>query len=113
VSRVLDQMEQMLARFEMRGIEAARERADLAALRRESLALPRSLDSETEAKRQDLNFRARLAKRQFFLREAQLAALERILFVKRHPYEPSHNYSVILDAAGAPGGGVCLLGVSG
>ena len=109
VDRVLEQMEPMLARFEARGIETARERADLAALRQESLALPRSL--ETEAKRLDLYFRARLAKRQLFLREPQLAALERILFVKRHPYEPSHNYSVILDAAGAPGGGVCVLNI--
>ena len=109
VSRVLEQMERMLARFEARGIETASECAELAALRRESLALPGAL--ETDAKRQELYFRARLAKRQLFLREPQLAALERILFVKRHPYEPSHNYSVILDAAGEPGGGVCVLNI--
>lgn len=107
VNRVLDQMERMLGRFEGRGIGVARERAELAALRRESLELPRS--TETGERQHDLYFRARMAKRQLFLREPQLAPLERILFVKRHPYEPSHNYSVILDAAGGPGGGVCLL----
>jgi hypothetical protein len=50
-----------------------------------------------------------MAKRQLFLREPALAGLERILFVKRHPYEPSHNYSDIFDPAGAPGGSVCVL----
>ena len=29
--------------------------------------------------------------------------------MQRHPYEPSHNYSDILDAQWRPGGGVCVL----
>ncbi len=107
IRRVLNQMEEMLTRFEAQGMEAGQERTMLAALREESLALPRVAD--TASRQQDLYFRARLAKRQLFLREPQLAPLKHILFVKRHPYEPSHNYSVILDAAGGPGGGVCLL----
>ena len=52
---------------------------------------------------------ARLAKRRLLFRDPDLAPLERILFVKRHPYAPSHNYSDILDSAFGPGGGVCVL----
>lgn len=55
---------------------------------------------------------ARLAKRRLFLRDPDLAPLRRILFVARHPYEPSHNYSDILDARWRPGGGVCVLDIS-
>ena len=35
--------------------------------------------------------------------------MERILFVKRHPYQSSHNYSDILDSQFRSGGGVCVL----
>ncbi len=53
----------------------------------------------------------RLAKRRLFFRDPALAALGKILFVKRHPYWPSHNYSDLLDPAGPPGGAVCVLNV--
>jgi len=49
--------------------------------------------------------------RRLFFRAPELGKLERILFVKRHPFEPSHNYSVIFDSAGGPGGGICVLEV--
>ncbi|MBL7190018.1 MAG: hypothetical protein ISS70_27135 [Phycisphaerae bacterium] len=52
-----------------------------------------------------------MAKRRLFFRAPELGKLERILFVKRHPFEPSHNYSVIFDSAGGPGGGICVLEV--
>ena len=52
---------------------------------------------------------ARLAKRRLMFRDPDLAGLERILFVKRHPYLSSHNYSDILDSQFRPGGGVCVL----
>ncbi len=35
--------------------------------------------------------------------------LEKILCEKRHNFEPSHNYSVLLDSTGGPGGSVDLL----
>ncbi len=60
-------------------------------------------------KEQALYLDARLAKRRLLFRDPDLAPLGRILFVKRHPYTPSHNYSDILDSAFRPGGGVCVL----
>ena len=59
--------------------------------------------------KQELYFQVRMAKRRLFFRAPELAMLRRILFVKRHPFEPSHNYSVIFDAAGGAGGGICVL----
>ena len=44
-------------------------------------------------------------------RDPELAGLERILFVKRHPYLSSHNYSDILNSQFRPGGGICILEV--
>ncbi len=64
---------------------------------------------ETTLEREELFLRARLAKRRLLFRAPELRKLDRVLFVKRHPYEPSHNYSVILDAAGGPGGGIFVL----
>jgi hypothetical protein len=108
LGRVLRQMQEMIDRFAARGLDVTRERARLAELRgrRERLlgARPRDPAAEREA-----YFDARLAKRRLFLRDPALAPVEKVLFVKRHPFEPSHNYSVILDARFRPGGGVCAL----
>jgi len=52
-----------------------------------------------------------MAKRRLFLRDPQLDTVQRILFVKRHPFEPSHNYSDLFDSAGGPGGGICVLDI--
>ncbi len=103
VARVLAQLEGMIARMAERGVDVAAERRELAELRARQAAVA------GRKERAALFFDARMAKRALFLCEPALAALERILFVKRHPYEPSHNYSVIFDAAGGPGGGVCTL----
>ncbi len=61
--------------------------------------------------RQELLYQAHLAKRRLFLRDPDLAPLERVLFVKRQAYEPSHNYSDFFDPQGEPGGGVCVLNI--
>lgn len=109
VSRVLAQMDAMIERLGAQGLDVSAERRDLAEYRRRAglmHALP-----DTSAERRELFFLVRQAKRKLFLRVPELAAVEKILFVKRHPYEPSHNYSVILDASGGPGGGVCILEV--
>ena len=101
-ARVLRQMEAMAARLAEEGVDTALERSQTAELRRRW---------EAGDTGEGLRLEARLAKRRLFLRAPQLAAVERVLFVKRHPYEPSHNYSVLLDAQGAQGGGVYALDV--
>jgi len=52
---------------------------------------------------------ARLAKRELMFRDPELAGLSSVLFVKRHPYHASHNYSDVLDSKFRPGGGVYAL----
>jgi len=107
VVRILRQTEGILDRLARQGLDVDAERAESVAFRKrheEVHDLPR-----TSPDWQQLWFDARLAKRRLFLRSPELEALERILFVKRHPFEPSHNYSVILDAAGPGGGGICVL----
>jgi hypothetical protein len=105
--RVLRQMEEMIVRLGERGLDTSRERAELAELRR-SAASP-AVGGGAATNRQELLYQAHLAKRRLFLRDPDLAPLERILFVKRQAYEPSHNYSDIFDPQGEPGGGVCVL----
>ena len=69
------------------------------------------MGSRGVSNRQELLYQAHLAKRRLFLRDPDLAPLERILFVKRQAYEPSHNYSDFFDPQGEPGGGVCVLDI--
>lgn len=107
VARVLRQFEEMLARFAARSIDVSAERMELARLRRAS---SENVPADGAAK-EAAYLEARLAKRRLFLRDPVLAPLSRILFVARHPYEPSHNYSDILDAKWRPGGGVRVLDV--
>jgi hypothetical protein len=107
LARVLGQMEEMLARFSAQGLDVAAERAQWSELQeRHRVWQAAPPDPATEW---EVFFRARVAKRRLMLRDPELAALERLLFVKRHPYLPSHNYSDIFDAQGPPGGSVCLL----
>lgn len=107
VTRVLRQFEEMLTRFASKGIDVSVERTELALLRQGQSRLATADDGAKEA----AYLEARLAKRRLFLRDPELAPLTRILFVARHPYEPSHNYSDILDAKWRPGGGVRVLDV--
>ena len=97
--RVLAQMEEMIARLAAKGVDVAGEGKELAALRLRLAA------GDDEA----LYLDARLAKRRLMFRDPDLAPLQRILFVKRHPYLSSHNYSDVLDSQFKPGGGVCTL----
>lgn len=109
VARVVRQMEEMLSRFSAQGLDVSVERRQLAELRRREPALQGLPEASTE--RQEHFFEVRMAKRRLFLRAPELETLRSILFVKRHPFEPSHNYSVIFDAAGGAGGGICVLEV--
>ena len=106
VARVLRQMEGMLGRLAARGIDVAAERAEWDRLREK-----RAPAAAGGGAGEDLYLEARLAKRRLMLRDPDLEPLRRILFVKRHPYEPSHNYSDILDSKFRPGGGVCVLDI--
>ena len=108
VPRVLRQMEEMIERLAAKGLNVTPERTRLATLRRRQASLAAAAFQDPVAERAAF-FESRLAKRRLFFRDPDLAAIETILFVKRHPFLPSHNYSVILDAPFRPGGGVYIL----
>jgi hypothetical protein len=99
--RVLTQMEEMIARLAAKGVDVAETKKELAALKQRQTAI------NDEA----LYLDARLAKRRLMFRDPDLAPLQHILFVKRHPYLSSHNYSDVLDSQFKPGGGICVLDV--
>lgn len=109
LERIVTLTEAMLDRFVAKGLDVSGERAAAAALRTRQAALLASAP-DLAAERQ-ATFEARLAKRRLFFRDPDLASIEKILFVKRHAYEPSHNYSVLLDSAWRPGGGVYRLDI--
>ncbi len=104
VERILDQFEALIKRMKAGGYDIAEELRTFQDLKQRHEAGGKTSD-ELDA----LFFQARFAKRRLFLRQAPLEKLQRILFVKRHPFLPSHNYSVLLDARGGPGGGICIL----
>ena len=108
--RVLKQFSDMIDRFVERKLDVARERGELAGFLRRHKVMSGDESSSDDAARA-LFTEARLAKRRLMLRDPQLQPLGKILFVKRHPYLPSHNYSVILDARFRGGGGVCTLDI--
>jgi hypothetical protein len=102
LARTLVQFDEMIERLAAKGVNVETERKELAALRVRQ-------EFVTAAAEESLYLDARLAKRRLLFRDPDLAGLERILFVKRHPYHSSHNYSDILDSQFRPGGGVCVL----
>jgi hypothetical protein len=108
LTRILRQMAEMIARMSAAGMEVSGPSADLVEFRQVQTALPGMAIGTAESK---LLFQARMAKRRLFLRDPQLVAVQKILFVKRHPFEPSHNYSDIFDSAGDVGGGICVLDI--
>ncbi len=110
LTRVLRQMHAMLLRMEQQGIEVADDRSAFDRLQQLAQRLAASPATTDEAL-ESAYLEARLAKRQLFLRHPDLAPLQQIAFVARHPYEPSHNYSDILDAHWRPGGGLRLLSI--
>ncbi len=102
LERVLVQFEEMLNRLAELKLDVSRERAELAELRRQAKN-PAAAASDV------LYLAARQAKRRLFFRDPRLAPLERILFAKRHPLHPSHNYSEHMDSMFVSGGAVCVL----
>jgi len=51
------------------------------------------------------------AKRSLFLHDKELAPLTKMIFSKRQPFHPSHNYSVQFDSPWRPGGGIFSLNI--
>jgi hypothetical protein len=100
--------EAMVDRCAERGLDVDRERAALADFRRRQKALHSAERPDPAAERAAL-FEARMAKRRLLLRDPDIESAQRILCVKRRPFEPSHNYSDCFDAPFRPGGGVCLV----
>ena len=108
LSRTLVQMEEMIQRLAEKGLDVEEERGQLADLQRRQAELNAKEDRD-ETLAGLLYHDSRLAKRRLMLRDPDLDGLRRILFVKRHPYHSSHNYSDVLDSKFQPGGGVCVL----
>ena len=92
------------------GTRRREERLQWAELYRRQAALPAKAEPGDKAE-ESLYLDARMAKRRLMFRDPDLAGLQRILFVHRHPYLSSHNYSDILDSQFRPGGGICILEV--
>ena len=108
LARTLVQMQEMIERLAGKRLDLAEERRQLAQLRQRQQAL--KADKAPDDKAIDaLYHEARQAKRRLMFRDPDLDGLQRILFVKRHPYHSSHNYSDVLDSKFQPGGGICVL----
>jgi len=103
LERTLQLMEQLADRLDAKGVDVSAERRQLARLRKRRLKRP--------AADRGLFFEAREAKRRLFFRDPDLEPMAKVLFVKRRPFRPSHNYSSCFDAAFRPGGGIYVLEV--
>ena len=104
LERALVQFEEMIDRLAALGLDVDKERSELAKLRRQA-------ENPTAAASDALFLAARHAKRALFFRDPRLEPLKRVLFAKRHPFQPSHNYSEHMDSLFAPGGGIFVLHV--
>ncbi len=103
-------LESMIERSEANGIDAAQARAELAAMRERHAELMAADTPDLMAEREAF-LRVREAKRALLLRDPALAPMAKLLFVKRQPFQPSHNYSDYFDAPFRPGGGVFTIDV--
>jgi hypothetical protein len=106
--RALTLYRELIARRAASGQDASDARKRLAALEARETALIESGQTGSPAER-DLLWEVCAAKRTLFLRDEKLRPVTKLLFSKRHPFHPSHNYSVQLDARWRPGGGVWTL----
>ena len=107
---VLTLLDDMIARRAHQGVKVDQERTHLAKLRQRHAQLQSQPARDVEAERAACQ-EARLLKRQLFFRDPDLAVISKILFVKRHAFLPSHNYSAQLDAQFNGGGGIYRLDI--
>jgi hypothetical protein len=108
--RALTLYREMVARRAASGEDMREARQRLAALQAREDALVKDPAAGSPAARA-LLWDVCAAKRALFLRDEKLRPATRLLFSKRHPFHPSHNYSVQLDAKWRPGGGVWSLAI--
>lgn len=109
LKRTLDLMAELANRLAEQGLNVTEERGQLQRLsERHAKLLEAPPDSDKERK---TLWEARVAKRRLFLRAPDLLALQKVLFVKRHPYHPSHIYTDYTDAPFRPGGGIYVLSI--
>ena len=108
LERTLTLMAEHLERLASKGLEVETERKELAEFRQDQQKLMANPPRKREAARKTV-YKVRTAKRDLFFREPDLAPIERVLFVKRHAFRPSHNYSANFDSAFRPGGGICVV----
>ena len=106
--RVLRQFDALVGRLADKGVDVAAERTQFDSMSRRHAELVSRRQPDVSAEREFL-FQTRTAKRRLFFRDGDLAPIQRLLFVKRHAFEPSHNYSVLLDSRYRGGGSVCTL----
>ena len=90
--------------------EMAEELQRLAALQERQDALLKAGKPDPSAERA-LLWDVCAAKRALFLHDDKLAPVSKLLFSKRHPFHPSHNYSVQFDSPWRAGGGVWSLAI--
>jgi len=110
LGRTINLMDELAGRLAAKGLDVSAERMEIDALRRKHERLMAAASTEVSSDRA-VFYDARVAKRRLFLREPELAAAQKLLFVKRHAFEPSHNYSDYFDMHWRPGGGVCTLSI--
>ncbi|MBN2294182.1 MAG: discoidin domain-containing protein [Pirellulales bacterium] len=108
LQRTLTLFDEMIARSAAKGMDVSAERRRLAELVGIQKKLQTAEESDLAAERKAYR-EARVAKRRLFFRDADLKPIEKLLFVKRHAFEPSHNYSVNLDSRWRPGGAICSI----
>jgi hypothetical protein len=100
--RALVQFEEMIERFDKKGIDVTQERSQVEDLRKKLLS---------QGDDQNYYLTVRQAKRSLFFRDPDISPASAILFAKRNHYIESHNYSEHLDGVLKPGGGVYMLNI--
>ncbi|MDR2439504.1 MAG: hypothetical protein LBE12_09085 [Planctomycetaceae bacterium] len=112
VGRTLDLFEAMLNRVPAAGI--SEEYSQHVAVARKQLnefqARAKNIIFGSSEER-ELFYEARKAKREFFFADPNLSKIETILFEKRYPLHPSHNYSDSYDSVWCEGGGIYTLNI--
>jgi len=112
VKRSLMQFREMLDRVPADAVPEYRQNIDRAKTALKLLETKnRQLKQESFDKKmtRDLFYEVRKAKREFFFADPAMQEIETILFEKRYPLHPSHNYSDIYDSTWREGGGIYTL----
>ncbi|MDA3924437.1 MAG: discoidin domain-containing protein [Kiritimatiellae bacterium] len=107
-ARPLTLYRELINRRQSNGEKTADAEKQLADFQKRHTAILKSGTTDISAERA-LLWNICAAKRALFLHDKELAPVTKLLFSKRHPFHPSHNYSVQFDSPWRPGGGVWTL----